>query len=61
MRSTYYFRARRRKSLKKNGRNADVIFFTLCQIGFNFRVSDREQAFQADRVERTIFVSSVWK
>jgi hypothetical protein len=47
--------------LRKNGGIADVILFVLRQIGFASRVSNREQAFQANRVERTIFVSSVWE
>jgi hypothetical protein len=47
--------------LRQNGAVADVILFVLCQIGFASRVSNREQAFQANRVERTIFVSSVWE
>ena len=61
MRSTSSFRECGRKSLKNNGRNAHVILFVLCQIGFVSRVSNREQAFQANGVEGTIGVSSVWK
>jgi hypothetical protein len=48
-------------SLKKNGGIADVIRFGLCQIGFASRISNREHALQANGVERTIVVSSVWK
>jgi hypothetical protein len=48
-------------SLKKNGGIADVTLFVLCQIGFVSRVSNREQAFQANRVERTISIPSVWE
>jgi hypothetical protein len=46
-------------SLKKNGGIAGVILFVLCQIGFVSRVSNREQAFKADGVKGTIWVSSV--
>jgi hypothetical protein len=46
---------------KKNGGIADVIRSEVCQIGFAFLISNREQALQANGVERTIVVFSVWK
>ena len=61
MGSTSSFRECGRKLLSNDGRNAHVILFVTCQIGFVSRVSDREQAFQANGVEGTICVSSVWK
>jgi hypothetical protein len=61
MRSTYHFVSAVEGSLKKNGGIADVILFVLCQIGFVPCISNREQAFQANGVEGTICVSSVWK
>jgi hypothetical protein len=49
------------RSLRKNGGITDVVLFVLFQIGFVSRVSNREQTFQANRVERTISIPSVWE
>jgi hypothetical protein len=50
-----------KRSLKQNGGVADVPPLVRCQIGFVYRCSDRDQAFQADGIERTISISPVRK
>ena len=38
-----------------------MILVVLCQIGFSLCVGNREQALQANGVERTVSISSMWE
>jgi hypothetical protein len=49
------------ESFRKSGVITNVILFVLCQIRFVSSVSNREQAFQTNRIERTISILSVRK
>jgi hypothetical protein len=47
--------------LGQNGRQTDVIPVVLLKIRFDFCIGNRDQASQANGIERTISISSVWK
>jgi hypothetical protein len=61
MRSNLHFLSAVKRSLGQNGGHADVILVMPLKVCFDPRGGNREQAFQADGVEGTVSISSVWK